>query len=62
MSVHYHKRVTIIPRLVHLTINGHRWSLEYGSRRAHAVLGSHGRREASVRLPGGFSWHRRSRH
>lgn len=61
MSFHYHKRITLIPRLMHLNITTHGWSLSLGTRRARVTRDSGGHHSASVRLPGGFSWHRSSR-
>ncbi|MCX4514882.1 DUF4236 domain-containing protein [Streptomyces sp. NBC_01619] len=61
MSLYYHKRITIIPRLMHLHIGTHGWSLSLGTRRARVTRSSDGRSSASVRLPGGFSWRRSSR-
>ncbi|WP_329024477.1 DUF4236 domain-containing protein [Streptomyces sp. NBC_00690] len=61
MSFNYHKRITLIPKLLHLTIGTHGWSLSLGGRRAHLTRDSHGRRGAAVRLPGGFTWRRHSR-
>ncbi|WP_327679129.1 DUF4236 domain-containing protein [Streptomyces sp. NBC_00467] len=60
MSFNYHKRITIIPKLLHLNIGSHGWSWTLGGRRAHLTRDSHGHRSASVRLPGGFSWRRHS--
>ncbi|MER5888267.1 DUF4236 domain-containing protein [Streptomyces sp. NPDC001941] len=56
MSFHYHKRITLIPRVLHIEVSNHGWSWHLGGRRAHATGNSHGHRSASVRLPGGFSW------
>ncbi|MCP3820846.1 DUF4236 domain-containing protein [Streptomyces sp. A3M-1-3] len=61
MSFYYHKRITIVPKLVHLNVSNRGWSVTFGSRRAHVTRDSHGHRSASVRLPGGFSWRHRSR-
>ncbi|MGK5630819.1 DUF4236 domain-containing protein [Streptomyces sp. URMC 123] len=61
MPVHYHQRVTLIPKLVHLHLGSHGWSVTIGPRRAHITLHKHGRRTASVRLPGGLVWRRSSR-
>ncbi|MFI1396974.1 DUF4236 domain-containing protein [Streptomyces sp. NPDC020681] len=61
MSIYYHKRITIIPKVLHLNVSSHGWSWTFGSRRAHVTRGSGGQRSASVRLPGGFSWSRHSR-
>ncbi|MCZ7457323.1 DUF4236 domain-containing protein [Streptomyces sp. WMMC940] len=61
MSLYYHKRITIVPKLLHLNIGTHGWSLSLGTRRAHITRGSGGHGRASVRLPGGFSWHRNFR-
>ncbi|MEU2432856.1 MULTISPECIES: DUF4236 domain-containing protein [unclassified Streptomyces] len=58
MSIYYHKRITIIPKLLHLNIGTHGWSMSLGTRRAHVTQDSSGRRRASVRLPGGVSWSR----
>ncbi|MGV9314214.1 DUF4236 domain-containing protein [Streptomyces sp. NPDC003691] len=60
MPFHYHKRITVIPKLLHVTISprGLSWSL--GGRRAHVTRHSGGGRSASVRLPGGFSLRRDS--
>ncbi|MFF0446630.1 DUF4236 domain-containing protein [Streptomyces sp. NPDC004609] len=61
MSFYYHKRITLIPRVLHLNISSHGWSWSFGGRRAHITRDSHGRRSAAVRLPGGFTWRRDSR-
>lgn len=61
MSIHYHKQITLIPKLLRLNIGTHGWSLSLGPRRAHLTQHSGGGRSASVRLPGGFSWRRRFR-
>ncbi|MFE7130978.1 DUF4236 domain-containing protein [Streptomyces sp. NPDC057638] len=61
MPIHYHKRITVIPRLLHLTISSHGWSWTLGSRRAHITRDSHGRRSTAVRLPGGLTWRRHAR-
>jgi hypothetical protein len=61
MSFHYHKRITLIPRLLHLNIGSHGWSWTLGTRRAHITRDRHGRRTTSVRLPGGLRWNRHSR-
>ncbi|MER6999017.1 DUF4236 domain-containing protein [Streptomyces sp. NPDC000410] len=61
MSIYYHKQITIIPKLLRLNIGTHGWSVSLGTRRAHVTRHSGGRRSASVRLPGGFSWRRSSR-
>ncbi|MFI1830812.1 DUF4236 domain-containing protein [Streptomyces sp. NPDC020412] len=61
MPFHYHKRITLIPKLLHVTISRHGWSWSLGGRRAHLTRDSHGRRSAAVRLPGGFSLRRDSR-
>ncbi|MFC5803396.1 DUF4236 domain-containing protein [Streptomyces formicae] len=58
MSIYYHKRITIIPKLLHLNIGTHGWSMSLGTRRAHVTRDSSGRQSASVRLPGGVSWRR----
>lgn len=61
MSLYYHKRITLIPKLLHLTVSSHGWSWTFGGRRARVTGDSHGHRSASVRLPGGFTWRRHSR-
>ncbi|MER5767211.1 DUF4236 domain-containing protein [Streptomyces sp. NPDC001985] len=61
MSFHYHKRITVIPKLLHLNIGSRGWSWTVGTRRAHITRDRHGRRTTAVRLPGGFTWRRRSR-
>ncbi|MGW7364956.1 DUF4236 domain-containing protein [Streptomyces sp. NPDC054841] len=58
MSIYYHKRITIIPKLMHLNIGTHGWSVSLGTRRARLTRDSGGNSNASVRLPGGFSWRR----
>ncbi|MFD7613487.1 DUF4236 domain-containing protein [Streptomyces sp. NPDC059828] len=60
MSIYYHKRITIIPKLLHLNISDRGWAMSFGTRRAHVTRHSGGHRSASVRLPGGFSWHKSS--
>ncbi|MET8677917.1 DUF4236 domain-containing protein [Streptomyces sp. NPDC004647] len=60
MPIHYHKRITIIPKLVHLNIGAHGWSVSFGPRQANITWHRHGRHTTTVRLPGGFSWRRRS--
>ncbi|MFE7777164.1 DUF4236 domain-containing protein [Streptomyces sp. NPDC057445] len=61
MSIYYHKQITIIPKLMHLSISTHGWSVRFGTRRANVTRHSGGRHDASARLPGGFSWRRSSR-
>jgi hypothetical protein len=61
MSIYYHKQITLIPRLLHLSISSHGWAVRFGTRRAQVTRHSGGGHSASVRLPGGFSWRRSSR-
>ncbi|MFC8588050.1 DUF4236 domain-containing protein [Streptomyces sp. NPDC057217] len=61
MSIHYHKQITLVPKLLRLNIGTHGWSLSIGPRRAHVTHHGRGGRSASVRLPGGFTWRRHSR-
>ncbi|AVH98785.1 MULTISPECIES: DUF4236 domain-containing protein [Streptomyces] len=61
MSIHYRKQITLVPKLLRLNIGTHGWSLSLGPRRAHVAFHSRGGRSASVRLPGGLTWHRHSR-
>ncbi|MFI1864877.1 DUF4236 domain-containing protein [Streptomyces jumonjinensis] len=61
MPFHYHKRITLIPKVLHLHIGRHGWSWTLGNRRAHITGDRHGRRTTAIRLPGGFTWRRRSR-
>ncbi|MEU9703879.1 DUF4236 domain-containing protein [Streptomyces sp. NPDC047981] len=61
MSIHYHKQITLVPKLVRLNIGSHGWSLSFGPRRAHITRHGGGGHSASVRLPGGITWRRRVR-
>ncbi|ANW17535.1 DUF4236 domain-containing protein [Streptomyces clavuligerus] len=61
MPFHFHKRITLVPKLLHLNVGPHGWSLTLGGRRAHLTRDSHGRHGMAVRLPGGFVWRRRVR-
>ncbi|MFI9121311.1 DUF4236 domain-containing protein [Streptomyces sp. WAC02707] len=61
MSIHYRKQITLVPKLLRLNIGSHGWSLSFGPRRAHVSYHGRGRHSTSVRLPGGFTWHRHSR-
>ncbi|MFD6418218.1 DUF4236 domain-containing protein [Streptomyces sp. NPDC060194] len=58
MAFYYHKRIPVIPKLLHLNVTNHGWSWTFGGRRANITRG---RGHSSVRLPGGFSL-RRDRH
>ncbi|MFE3094253.1 DUF4236 domain-containing protein [Streptomyces sp. NPDC059248] len=63
MPFHYHKRITVIPKLLHVTISRHGWSWSFGGRRAHITGDRRGPRGGAVRLPGGFTLRRdRRRH